>query len=44
MDVHYSLPRDIDRAKRCDREKNQVSLFVLDRTDQEWFIGSPITL
>ena len=24
MDVHYSIPRDIDLAKRCERDKNQV--------------------
>lgn len=25
IDVHFSLPRDADLAKRCDREKGQVS-------------------
>lgn len=26
IDVHYSLPRDIDLNKACDPEKNQVRL------------------
>ncbi|UZJ53063.1 hypothetical protein CBS101457_002383 [Exobasidium rhododendri] len=29
MDVHYSLPREIDMTKRCDREKDQGTLFIL---------------
>jgi hypothetical protein len=28
MDVHYSIPRDVDLAKRCERDKNQVRLFL----------------
>lgn len=29
MDVHYSLPREIDLKKRCDRDRSQVSTFYL---------------
>ncbi|PWN26233.1 RNA-binding domain-containing protein [Jaminaea rosea] len=29
VDVHYSLPRDADTSKRCDREQNQGTLFLL---------------
>lgn len=29
LDVHYSLPKDQDTSKRCDREQNQGTLFIL---------------
>ncbi|EPQ30632.1 uncharacterized protein PFL1_01533 [Pseudozyma flocculosa PF-1] len=29
VDIHYSLPREEDKAKRCDRDKNQGTLFTL---------------
>lgn len=29
LDVHYSLPRESDMTKRCDREKDQGTLFIL---------------
>ncbi|CAO1632112.1 unnamed protein product [Sympodiomycopsis kandeliae] len=29
FDVHYSLPKDADTSKRCDRDQNQGTLFVL---------------
>ncbi|PWY98896.1 hypothetical protein BCV70DRAFT_201681 [Testicularia cyperi] len=28
IDIHYSLPREEDKAQRCDREKNQGTLFT----------------
>lgn len=29
LDVHYSLPRESDMTKRCDRDKDQGTLFIL---------------
>lgn len=29
MDVHYSLPRESDMTKRCDKDKDQGTLFIL---------------
>lgn len=29
VDVHYSLPKDQDTSKRCDRDQNQGTLFML---------------
>ncbi|PWN50640.1 hypothetical protein IE53DRAFT_315391, partial [Violaceomyces palustris] len=29
IDIHYSLPREEDQQHRCDREKNQGTLFIL---------------
>ncbi|PWN21183.1 hypothetical protein BCV69DRAFT_282677 [Microstroma glucosiphilum] len=29
MDVHYSLPKNTDTSKRCDRDQNQGTLFML---------------
>ncbi|KDN43553.1 hypothetical protein K437DRAFT_151639 [Tilletiaria anomala UBC 951] len=31
LDIHYSLPKEEDQQKRCDRDKNQGTLFVLLR-------------
>lgn len=28
VDVHYSLPKDDEQEQRCDRDKNQGTLFV----------------
>lgn len=28
IDVHYSLPKDNELEKRCDRDKNQGTLFL----------------
>ncbi|SPO32424.1 uncharacterized protein UTRI_02981 [Ustilago trichophora] len=29
INIHYSLPREEDKAQRCDREKNQGTLFTV---------------
>ena len=31
IDIHYSFPKEEDQAKRCDREKNQGTLFIMLR-------------
>lgn len=28
IDVHYSLPKDNELERRCDRDKNQATLFL----------------
>ena len=30
LDVHYSLPRESELSKRCDRDKDQGTLLVFD--------------
>ena len=36
INIHYSLPREEDKAQRCDRDKNQGTLFtVLKGANQE---------
>ncbi|KAK4693698.1 hypothetical protein P7C70_g8877, partial [Phenoliferia sp. Uapishka_3] len=34
VDVHYSLPKDLDTSKRCDRDKNQGTLRLNVRNAQ----------
>lgn len=37
LDVHYSLPKDMDTSKRCDRDQNQGTLFMLlKRVARTW--------
>ena len=31
LDLHYSLPKEEDQQKRCDRDKNQGTLFIVLR-------------
>ncbi len=35
INIHYSLPREEDKAQRCDRDKNQGTLFTVLKGAQQ---------